>query len=153
MDVNSNYSLESPKKGILNVLKIVENYTTNDKILFEKLPNYLLDDSTLDSDIVLKDLYSSIVYLLMRVDEIDVKMSSLDIEFQDLKKEHYKLKEESREYTDKTKGDISHIDNHIVALEANLRILRHTLTYGDFADEDLPNLKKCYLAGGDIGKL
>lgn len=145
-------------KGIANIKNILKKSLEDGKLDFDNAPEYLLDDNTsIDSEIVLADLFMAIIYLNTKVEDLEKKNRNLVREISELRDETIIASTKTLKNIqdiEKAKSDIDHIDNHIVALEANLRVLRHTFTYGnEISENDLPKLKTCYLGGGDVGKL
>jgi septal ring factor EnvC (AmiA/AmiB activator) len=145
-------------KGIINIKNILKKSLKDDTLDFDNVPEYLLEDNTsIDSEIVLADLFMAVVFLNTKVEDLEKKNRNLVKQISELRDETITASTKTLKNIqdiEKAKRDIDHIDNHIVALEANLRVLRHTLTYeNDISENDLPKLKTCYLGGGDVGKL
>lgn len=114
-------------QGIANSRKVIDKALRSGKFDLDLVPDYLVEGDEICLEMVFKDLYMSIVHLANQVDI--------------LKKEN-----------DKWKGEVDHLGHHVVALECNLRTLRHTIICDSIVDSPLPPMDTCHLAGGTIGE-
>lgn len=111
---------------ILKCKNLVAKASSKGVIDLDVIPEEYLDDGDVNPEVVMTDLYYSVVWLLNQLEGLKEKYEKLQTEF-------------------------DHISHHVIASETNLRVLRETLTYSE--EKELPPIKKCYMAGEEVGKV
>ena len=140
IDYSIGYShIKKATENALCPFKENENGNTTENFLrMELLPRYVNkkngDISRVNPSTSLGDIFSSIVYISNRLEIIEKDLEHIS-QRQEVILTH--LEGETQE--------TEHMQQHITAVENNVRCLRETLCYGELEEEDLPLLQGCSL--------